>query len=454
MRVKEKISNMITISSLSIIMVFSNISSMNVWATGNEIENQSGEQSQDISESSENSATQGVADSSIITTNGIPNWPQAADVLEETGVLLDTGSGTILFNKKMDQRMYPASTTKIMTALLAIENSNLDDTVTFTETGVKDAYAGSSNIGMQVGEVLTMEQCLYAMMLKSANEVTTQVAEYIGGSVENFVNMMNQKAEELGCTGTHFNNANGLPDDNHYTTAHDLAIIGQAAIQNETFRKIIGTVVYTIEPTNKNPNARTYDNHHAMIHEGDWYYEGCLGGKTGYTDASQSTLVTFAERDGLLLVCVLMKGDGTQIVKDTKTVLDYGFNNFKLLKLAAKGDVVQGGTGIIPSKMGEEELEVKEDIQQDMILTTYLCGDYPVGTVAVTKESYEQVKAQEEQEAIEKEEKAEREKIEKEQNEKQEHTQNVMKMIILVLCGLIAVTILLVILKVILNRKK
>ena len=459
MRLKKRIFGAITVCTVSAAIVFGNICPVQVWATetataGNETGVPAGEQPEESREGTSAAVPPAPADPSVVTTNGIAGWPQAMDIAEETGILMDASSGTVLFNKSMDERMYPASTTKIMTALLALENSSLDEQVTFTETGVKDAYPGSSNIGMQVGEVLTMEQCLYAMMLKSANEVTTQVAEYVGGSVENFVNMMNQKAADLGCTGTHFNNANGLPDDSHYTTAHDLALIGQAAIQNETFRKILGTVVYTIEPTNKNLKARTFDNHHAMIHEGDWYYEGCLGGKTGYTDAAQSTLVTFAQRNNLLLVCVLMKGDGTQIVKDTKTVLDYGFDNFKVLEFTAKGEVIQGGQGIIPAGMEESELEVLEDVQQDKVLTTYMCSEYPVGSVTVTRESYDQVKVQEEQEDLEKEQQEEQKRIQKEQNKKKEHTQNTMKLIILVLCGLIVFTVLLVVIRLILNRKK
>lgn len=422
-----------------------------VWATTDD--------SNDIGQSKKENQTNGTAkvetaDPSIVTTNAISDWPQAPDILEETGVLMDTTTGTVLYNKMMDQRMFPASTTKIMTALLALENSSLDDQVVFTETGVKDAYAGSSNIGMQVGETLTMEQCLYTMMLKSANEVTTQVAEYVGGSVEDFINMMNQKAKDLGCTGTHFNNANGLPDDNHYTTPHDMALIGQAAIQNETFRKIIGTEVYTLEPTNKNPNARSFDNHHAMIHEGDWYYEGCLGGKTGYTDAAQSTLVTFAEREGMLLVCVLMKGDGTQIVKDTKTILDYGFDNFILEDLQQVGEVLQGGKVIVPENSKIESLEVSEEIQQDAVLWTYSFSGYKVGSVSITKQSYEQIKEHEKQEKIKKEEEEKNARIKAAAEKKEKKTQDTMKLIIFVLGILILLALVLVIIKVILNKKK
>ena len=177
-----------------------------------------------------------------ITTNSITGWPQGPEIVDETGVLMEAETGTILYDKGMDQRMYPASTTKIMTALVVLENTeDLQTKVTFTETGTKEVAPDSANIQAQLGEELTVEQCLYASLLASANEVSSQLAEFVGGTKEHFVEMMNLKAQELGCSDTHFTNPNGLPDENHYTTAHDLALIMQAAIQNETFREIEST---------------------------------------------------------------------------------------------------------------------------------------------------------------------------------------------------------------------
>lgn len=266
-----------------------------------------------------------------VETNSWEGWPQAAEISCGTGVLMDAKTGQILYNKGMDDQRYPASITKIMTSLVAIDNSSPEDQVTFTETGMADAYSGSSNIIPQLGETFTMEQCIYMIMLKSANDVSTQVAETVGGSVENFVNMMNQKAEELGCTNTHFNNASGLPDENHYTSAHDMALIAQEALKNETFRKVVNTQQYVVPATNLS-GARDYTNHHKMLVDGtNWNYTGCLGGKTGYTDASLSTLVTYADRDGLELIAVVMYGLGDDAVYgDTTQLMDYGFSNFEV----------------------------------------------------------------------------------------------------------------------------
>ncbi|HIU75773.1 MAG TPA: D-alanyl-D-alanine carboxypeptidase [Candidatus Pelethocola excrementipullorum] len=267
-----------------------------------------------------------------IESNSWKDWPQAVDIGASTGVVMDAETGTILFDKGMDDIRYPASITKIMTTLVALENSTLDTPVVFTETGMADAYSGSSNILPQLGESFTMEQSLYMILLKSANDVSTQVAEVVGGSVQGFVDLMNQKAAELGCINTHFNNASGLPDENHYTTAHDMALIAQAALKNEEFRKIVATSDYTIPPTNMTAGSREYRNHHAMMHQEDttWYYEGCIGGKTGYTDSALNTLVTYAERDGMKLISVVMHGEsGPSVCEDTKAILDYAYTNFK-----------------------------------------------------------------------------------------------------------------------------
>lgn len=265
-----------------------------------------------------------------VESNTWENWPQSEDIQCSTGVVMEANTGEILFSKGMDDPRYPASITKIMTVLVALENSTLDTTVTFTETGMADAYSGSSNIIPHIGETFTMEQCLYMMMLKSANDVCTQVAEVVGGTVENFVGMMNQKAAELGCTNTHFNNASGLPDENHYTSAHDMALISQAALKNEMFRTVTSTEFYNV-PATEFSGVRSYSNHHSMLMKTpDWYYEGCIGGKTGYTDASQNTLVTYVDCDGMELIVVVMRGnDGAVVCADTKQLLEYSRANFR-----------------------------------------------------------------------------------------------------------------------------
>ena len=264
-------------------------------------------------------------------------WPDAPETLSPSVILMEESTGTILYEKNMDEAHYPASITKIMTTLLTLENGNLSDMVTFSDDAINNTEG--SGIARDYGEQMTLEQCLYGVMLESANECAYAVAEHVGGTVENFVGMMNAKAKELGCTNTHFANPHGLQDENHYTTAHDMALIAQAAYQNETFRIIIGTKMYTIPPTNKHAEETVLRNHHDMLctyHNANrkYLYPYCVGGKTGYTATANSTLVTYAEKDGMTLICVVMDTQSPNQFIDTVNLFDYAFDNFQVLNVA------------------------------------------------------------------------------------------------------------------------
>lgn len=264
-------------------------------------------------------------------------WPDAPETLSPGVILMEESTGTILYEKNSDEAHYPASITKIMTTLLALENGNLSDMVTFSDDAINNTEG--SGIARDYGEQMTLEQCLYGVMLESANECAYAVAEHVGGTVENFVDMMNAKAKELGCTNTHFANPHGLQDENHYTIAHDMALIAQAAYQNETFRIIIGTKMYTIPPTNKHAEETVLRNHHDMLctyHNANrkYLYPYCVGGKTGYTATANSTLVTYAEKDGMTLICVVMDTQSPNQFIDTVNLFDYAFDNFQVLNVA------------------------------------------------------------------------------------------------------------------------
>ena len=264
-------------------------------------------------------------------------WPDAPETLSPGVILMEESTGTILYEKNSDEAHYPASITKIMTTLLALENGNLSDMVTFSDDAINNTEG--SGIARDYGEQMTLEQCLYGVMLESANECAYAVAVHVGGTVENFVDMMNAKAKELGCTNTHFANPHGLQDENHYTTAHDMALIAQAAYQNGTFRIIIGTKMYTIPPTNKHAEETVLRNHHDMLctyHNANrkYLYPYCVGGKTGYTATANSTLVTYAEKDGMTLICVVMNTQSPNQFIDTVNLFDYAFDNFQVLNVA------------------------------------------------------------------------------------------------------------------------
>ncbi len=268
-------------------------------------------------------------------------WPDGPQINTPCAIVMEINSGAVLYEKNSDEVNYPASITKVMTTLLALEHCELDEVVTFSDDAINLNQGSTSHIARDYGEEMTMEQCLYAVMLESANECSYAVAEHvgkkIGGDYQTFIDLMNQKAKDLGCTNTHFNNSNGLPDPDHWTSAHDMALIAAEAYKNETFQIIVSTRSYRIPPTNKHDDITPLNNHHAMISNyktNKYLYSYCTGGKTGFTQAAGSTLVTFAEKDGLSLVCVVMRTNNTDQYLDTKSMFEYGFQNFQAFSIA------------------------------------------------------------------------------------------------------------------------
>lgn len=261
-------------------------------------------------------------------TDSIQGWPQGPKIEGESALLMDMTTGTVLYSKNADKVQYPASITKIMTSLLAAEHLDMSGKIVMSQSAAYGiGISDSSSIYADTGEELTMEQSMMAVMLQSANEMTLALAEQTSGSVKKFVELMNLRARQIGCTGTHFNNPHGLPDELHYTTARDMAKIARTAWYNPIFRKYATTVYYEIPPTNKFAETRYLLNHHRMMKGNTYAYEGVLGGKTGYTEAAGNTLVTYAKRGGLSLVCVVMKSINGAYA-DTASLLDYGFQNF------------------------------------------------------------------------------------------------------------------------------
>lgn len=269
-----------------------------------------------------------------VETNEIRGWPEGPMIGAEAAVLLDADTGAVLYGKNIHEELYPASTTKLMTGLLALENSTMDEIVTFSYDSVHNIESSSSRIGIDVGEQLTMEQCLYGLLLGSANEVAYAIAEHVGHSYEGFVKMMNDRAIAMGLQNTHFVNANGLPNDDHYTSAYDLAIIARECFQNESLATISGSTHYVIPPTNIQAEERPLDNHHLMLPGFKYAYDGVVCGKTGYTSLARQTLVTYAVRGDMRLICVIMKEEAPDQFLDTERLFDYGFNQFQKLNVS------------------------------------------------------------------------------------------------------------------------
>lgn len=326
-----------------------------------------------------------------ITTNNISGWPQGADITSTAAVVIEDSTNTTLYAKNADQVLYPGAAVKVMTTLLALEKTQLTDQVTMTATGVSGVTDGGANISAQLDEVFTIEQCLYAIMLASANDIALQVAEHIGGSVDGFVQMMNSRAAELGCTNTLFTNPTGLPDENQHTTAHDMALIMKAAIDNDSFRTIAATGSYTIPATNVSGGDRVLTNNFSMMNATNAaYYQYCLGGKEGYTEASQSTLVCAAQKDNVTLISVVLQGASGTTATEAASLLNYGFDNFQMLSLGDNDfNMISGGNVYVPAGATADSLTTQDgEVSDGQYNRQYFFSDTPVGTavMAATQE--------------------------------------------------------------------
>lgn len=301
-----------------------------------------------------------------IETNEIQNWPEGPQIYGESGIVMDMQSGAILYGKEIDERHYPASITKVLTALVAMEHSSLTDIVTFSQESVLGLEKGYSHIGMRQGEQITMKDALHALMLASANEVAYAIGETVGGTYEHFLEMMNEKARELGCTGTHFVNVNGVFSEDHYTTARDMALISRAAFSHQELLDIVQTKEYTIPPTNLETESRTFQQKHKMMVADKEFDARCIGGKTGYTEEAFNTLVTIMESDGRKIVAVIMKSR-KDTYPDTKKICDYAFENFEEVNISEneKSKQISGiapeACVTLPKNVSFRELKWKAD---------------------------------------------------------------------------------------------
>lgn len=286
-----------------------------------------------------------------------PDWPLDTGCQSEAGIVMDLDSGAVLFAQNIHVQEYPASITKLLTALVVVENASMDEQVTFSHDAVYNVESGSGNkLQLEEGDVLSVKDCLYVMLLQSSNQAANALAEHVGGSRETFADMMNEKAASLGCRESHFVNPSGLNDPEQLTSAYDMAQIGAAVFGNPTLLEICSTTSATLPPTINNPNGRTYSMEHKLVVTGDSsdenYYPSAVAGKTGYTSLAGQTLVTYAEQDGRRQVAVTLKSTQRTHYSDTKTILDFGFARFKNVSVAEnETDYV---TGEEPVTIGDE----------------------------------------------------------------------------------------------------
>ncbi len=270
-----------------------------------------------------------------VETNDIPGWPQGPAISAESAVLFDVDSKTVLYGKNIHEKLFPASTTKLLTCILVAENCNMDELVTISQTAIDNRGRNGSNMALVAGEQLTVEELLHGVLISSANEACNALAEHVAGSIEEFVVMMNQRAAELGCTDCNFVTPHGYHDENHYCSAYDLALIGEEFFKHEELSRISLLLSYHIEEDDGHPHGEHYlGSHNKMLPGCSYHYEGLLGSKTGYTDVARQTLVSCAENNGLRLICVIMKEESPDQFADTNTLFAYGFNNFTSYKIS------------------------------------------------------------------------------------------------------------------------
>ncbi|MBQ2614022.1 MAG: D-alanyl-D-alanine carboxypeptidase [Clostridia bacterium] len=274
----------------------------------------------------------------------------APGVSAKACVVLEPESGRVLYQKNAQTPMAMASTTKIMTALTAIEHSPIDVTITVSNTA---AGVEGSSMYLQAGEKLTLEELLYGLMLASGNDAAVAIAEHFGG-VDAFVEMMNQKAKELGVKHTRFANPNGLPDENHYSTAEDMARLTAAALKNPDFARIVATKTYRIEGEGK-AYPRVLTNHNKLLR----MYEGCIGVKTGFTKAAGRCLVSAAQREDMTLICVTLHAPDDW--NDHQTLYNHLFSVYRMEKVVEKGKPM-GKIGVSGSDVTEVSYGAEEDV--------------------------------------------------------------------------------------------
>lgn len=349
-----------------------------------------------------------------VQTNQLKEWPQAPGIYGDAGIVMDAETGAVLYGKNIDQQEYPASITKLLTALLAFEHCDMTEDVVITAESLTCLGDGYASIGLKEGNVISMEQALYAMLLASSNEVAYAVGETVaktqGEDYQWFIDEMNRKVEELGGTNSHFVNTNGVHEDDHYTCARDMALIAKELFDYPEFFTICQTSNYTI-PASATTEEHIFQQKHEMLVPGySDYYEYAVGGKTGYTTEANNTLVTMADNGDMKLVCVTLKVFPGHVYSDTKALLDYGFSNFQHMAIDVEGSqgiekILDTASVTVPS--GFELSSLKSDLEQvtggsSEAILSYTYEDNPVARLKVRvnkNTSFQEAGAQEEEEA-------------------------------------------------------
>lgn len=307
-----------------------------------------------------------------VESNALKNWPQGPGTYGEGAIVMEVGTGAILYAKNIDAHFYPASITKLLTALIAFENADLDDEVRVTEECIDFLEWDDARINLEVGNKLSLKNAMYALLLASANDAAYAIGQSVGENAGHdynwFIKQMNKRCKELGGNNSHFVNTNGLHDDDHYTCARDMALIARELYKYPEVFPIMQTVDYTIPKSKTIDEHYFYQYHQMLLPANANYYEYAIGGKTGYTDQALSTLVTMTDNDDMQLVCVVLKTHGVNVYPDTRNLFDYAYDNFKKVSVKAKEtseyveellDEKNTGYVVLPDDVKFKDLDMK-----------------------------------------------------------------------------------------------
>lgn len=287
------------------------------------------------------------SDNQSIVPNAEQQENEEMRIYSESAVLIESKTGKVLYEKDMHARKYPASTTKILTAILAIEKCDLSETQVASNAAVNSIKSGYSTANIQVGETFTVGELLNVMIIHSANEAANILAEHISGSMGEFAKLMNEKAKEIGCLDTNFVNANGAHDENHYSTAYDMSLIAQYCMKNETFRKLVTTMECSLPNTELWQEPRVYKNTNSLlISDNRYYYPYCNGIKTGFTTPAKNCLISSSNKDGFETIAVVLHAESTEEglsarYLDTINLFEYGYNNYNLDDILEEYDMYE-----------------------------------------------------------------------------------------------------------------
>ncbi len=357
-----------------------------------------------------------------VESNALKNWPQGPGTYGEGAIVMEVGTGAILYAKNIDAHFYPASITKLLTALIAFENADLDDEVRVTEECIDFLEWDDARINLEVGNKLSLKNAMYALLLASANDAAYAIGQSVGENAGHdydwFIKQMNKRCKELGGNNSHFVNTNGLHDDDHYTCARDMALIARELYKYPEVFPIMQTVDYTIPKSKTIDEHYFYQYHQMLLPANANYYEYAIGGKTGYTDQALSTLVTMTDNDDMQLVSVVLKTHGVNVYPDTRNLFDYAYDNFKKVSVKAKEtseyveellDEKNTGYVVLPDDVKFKDLDMKivpdDETGKDSDEGTleYYYEDQYVGNAraTLTKSYFKDLKKQTKQEAKE-----------------------------------------------------